>query len=490
LGAGAAGAGLLPLLQEPTAHAAGTPPKRLIIVTWVQGAVERSFWPEDGGTWDQPGPTSEFPLTDQHFADQKANGVPNTLAPLRPHAREINILRGIDIASGYDDRLLGNGHHANPHVLTGMGKATVSSPGGPSLDQYVARAIAKASPTRLDSIVAGVFTESRYPEYGPVSATGRGLFNAAENNPHKLYERIFGVDSGGGQRLAARRALVDHVGRQLERMARRLSQEDRLKIEAHLASARQIEKELLPLDLSSMCQPPDIGPPLALPRPIVVNTPADVEKSAIYPKVGKLQMDLIVSALACDQTRVALLQWSTNSGTDIAFSWLGSEYVRPSESGGGFGKMMNYHEIAHGSATPGVGAAVTKDGPWVSMKARIDRWYVEQLAYLLAKLKSVREGDGTLLDNSVVLFINCYGSGVAHWNFHIPTIVAGGCQGYFKTGRYIRFPRTRTARKDYQDWFNTPHNGLLVSLANAVGVPTTTFGDPRYGSGELARLRG
>jgi hypothetical protein len=103
---------------------------------------------------------------------------------------------------------------------------------------------------------------------------------------------------------------------------------------------------------------------------------------------------------------------------------------------------------------------------------------MEQLAYLLGKLDSVKEGDGTMLDNTVVLLGSEITRGNTHSHMDAPFLVAGGGSGYFKMGRMIDFAG------------DVPHNNLLVSLLNAMGVNATTFGDPAYCTGPLNQLLG
>ena len=101
-----------------------------------------------------------------------------------------------------------------------------------------------------------------------------------------------------------------------------------------------------------------------------------------------------------------------------------------------------------------------------------------QFAKLLDQMKAVKEGDRTMLDNSVVLYANHAGSNAnVHGPDDLPWILAGSCGGYFKTGQMIQLTETRA-----------PVNRVLVSLCNAMGVPSETFGDADYG-GELAQLR-
>ena len=113
---------------------------------------------------------------------------------------------------------------------------------------------------------------------------------------------------------------------------------------------------------------------------------------------------------------------------------------------------------------------------------RINIWYANQFAYLVNKLKSIPEGDGTLLDNTVVLRTNELGKGNSHTRNDIPYVLAGSCGGYFNTGRYV-FYRDSLIADD-----GPAHNNMLLSLCAAMDVPTSTFGLPEFCDGPLPEL--
>jgi len=109
----------------------------------------------------------------------------------------------------------------------------------------------------------------------------------------------------------------------------------------------------------------------------------------------------------------------------------------------------------------------------------IRRWYVAQLAYLLAALDAIPEGNGTMLDNTVVLRFSEITRGNTHSHMNDPFVVAGSGGGYFKTGQFISYP----------DAPEKPHSSLLVSVLNAMGLEDTTFGDPNYATGDIPELK-
>ena len=105
----------------------------------------------------------------------------------------------------------------------------------------------------------------------------------------------------------------------------------------------------------------------------------------------------------------------------------------------------------------------------------INVWFAEQLAYLLAEMDKIPEGNGSMLDNSVVMWCNELAYGAAHDHINVPFLLAGSCGGYFDTGRFVQYGGAN-------------HNDLLVSLCNAMGLPDQTFGNPAYCNGPLPNL--
>jgi hypothetical protein len=171
-----------------------------------------------------------------------------------------------------------------------------------------------------------------------------------------------------------------------------------------------------------------------------------------YPAIGKLQMDLLVAALACGQTRIASLQWS-RSVSEIPMPWLSIG--------------TGHHTLSHKADT---------DTTSQAQLVTINTWYAQQFAYLLQKLDSVQESNGTLLDNCLVIWVNELAKGNVHSHQPLPVVIAGKCGGAIRAGRFLTYPST------------TPHNNLLVSVANAMGTKISTFGNPAYCTGALPNL--
>jgi hypothetical protein len=215
------------------------------------------------------------------------------------------------------------------------------------------------------------------------------------------------------------------------------------------------------------------------PRPTVMASPEVVANSSgmeqinasndkTFPDIIKAQLATIVGAFTCDITRVASLIMSP-SRSDVVLSWV--NYM-------GSGFTESHHEVSHYGDSE-------KDSK--NKLTIMNQWYAQQIADLIAALKAVPEGSGTLFDNTVILWTNELGIGNVHSHTRIPLMIAGSAAGYFKTGRYIKYPN------------GTSMNNLLVSIANAMGVTPTamdssgkvvnnSFGDPTFCTGPLTGL--
>ncbi len=433
------GGAAIPLLNasEAPGQAAGMP-RRLVIVVQPNGVIDDKWWPAQVG--------SSFTL-------------PEMTLPLEPHKADLLMLDGLQLRCFMDDTprpfgdaepSVGGSHDNYPALLTGKKLLRFAAfdkmADGPSIDQYVA-----------DGLIAqGIRTQFRSLNLGAKTNTGESdqlVFRAAdqpvtpENDPRKTFDALFaGRDLGQSEleRLRAdRKSVLDFTIRELDGFQLNLGTEDRAKVGAHLQAVRELERQL------------STGP-------VSCAAPAESSISDMdFPATIRSQMDLAVAALACDLTRVVVIQMSDHGGT-VPTDFLGGQFAEPSESGD-FGRTHNTHEIAHH----------WREEP--HLKIGVETFYMEQVAYLIGKLGGVVEGDKRLLDNTAVLYLNNAHDGGAHSSDRLPMLIAGNCGGYFGTGRALAFDKK-------------PHNGVLVAVANAMGVPTQTFGDPQYG-GELSELR-
>jgi hypothetical protein len=412
-------AAFLPLLQaEYTQGQIGGAPKRVVVAIQTNGVQADSFFPSGGG-----GPLSSLSL-------------PECTAPLEPYKSDLIITRGTELRNFTQYGDFGAGHENYSTVFLGR-RGKIIDDGGPrylggspTVDQHIAQELTKrGTGAAIESLNLGM-VEENYWHQGRCFYRGDDDPITAVVDPADAFDSIF---SGGGMpsenltRLRAqRRSMLDFVAKDLESYAGRLGTDDRMKIQAHLQSIRELE---LQVDVdTSGCEAPMLG------------VPAD------FPARISAHIDLMVAALACDLTRVGTLQTATGHGTNITVTWI--------DVGGGqeFGDA-NYHGVAHqGGAN----------------KNKVDRWFMEQFAKLIGKLKAVPEGAGTLLDNTVVLWANHMGNGGAHSSNDLPWLLAGGGGGYFRTGQYVRKS-------------GEPVNGILKALVECMELDPNGFGDPEFG---------
>jgi hypothetical protein len=263
-----------------------------------------------------------------------------------------------------------------------------------------------------------------------------------EVNPRNVFERLFG--DGDSTDPAARaamlkeqRSILDYVSGSIDRLETKIGKGDRAKLTEYLDSIRDIERRIQKAEQQSASMKiPSMERPTSVPEE--------------FQDHARLMMDMQVIAFQTDMTRV------------ISFMLGRAGSNRPYRN---IGISDGHHSITHHQGDPVKIANV----------AKIDAFLVETFAYFLEKLKATPDGDGNLLDHSLIL----YGSGLGDANIHthheLPTAMLGGGAGQLKGGRHLHYPK------------DTPLNNLLVSMLEMGGVRTENFGDA---TGELAHLTG
>jgi hypothetical protein len=425
LGASAALAGTA--LLPRSVGAATPPPKRLVIVFSANGTIYDSWLPQ--------GSETSFTLSP-------------ILTPLAPYQQKLLVLDGINVKSASygpgDDHMKGMGHMLTGiELLSGTTMGGAGTPaglaGGISIDQRIVQDIGMA--TRFPSLEFGVMVQNS-------DVWARMIYSGANQplppmeDPVAAYQRIFsGSMLSAAQAkilLQRRKSVLDYVQTSLGGLGSRISGTDLVRVQQHQDSVRQIETQLLAQ--TGACSPPTVST-------------VDLTNVSNYPTIGKTQMDLLIASLACDQTRVASLQWS-HSVSDIPMPWLNIS--------------TGHHTLSH-----------TPDTDTVSQASlvQINTWYATQFAYLLQGLNAVTEADGsTLLDNCMVVWVNELSKGNIHSHQPLPVVIAGGLGGALRTGRFVTYNPQQ------------PHNNLLVAIANLMGTNITTFGNPVYCTGALGNL--
>jgi hypothetical protein len=417
--------------QKASAQAANVP-KRFIVFFTPNGSIRENWLPTGSG--------SSFTLS-------------KILAPLEPFKNQVLVIDGLKNTAAVNGP--GDGHQTGmgtmltgTELLDGTVKGGCDTcpaaglAGGISIDQAIAKKIGTS--TKLSSLEFGVQAKSTgawaYTSYQDANKPLQ-----AENNPATIFSRAFadvGGDQGAIAKLQAeRKTILDGAMTSYSSLVPRLGASDAAKVDHHLSQIRDLETRLAAGGLvGASCMKPA--------QPTI-----DYKSNDGFPAAGKLQMDLMVMALACDLTRVATIQWENSVG-GVRFSWIGM--------------TRGHHDMSHDPDT-------TTDT--VDKLTQINVWYSQQLAYMLDKMSKIPEGTGTMLDNTTVLWCNELSRGNSHARSPMILTLAGGGAG-LQMGRLITFPSKGGPN----------HNNLLVSLLNAYGDPATTFGNPAYCTGPLSGL--
>lgn len=422
----------LPLLDSLSARAEATPrPKRLLLFYNPNGTVQDAWWPKPGSS------ETDFELNTIH-------------AELERHKERLLIFKGVDLKvaisgrGGPHQRGIGGlftGQQLQEGIFVDGCGSQAGWANGPSVDQVVAKAIGADTPLRSLELAI------RAPEadvQSRISYAAAGQPLPPLNDPLSTYLRLFSQSDVPPEEIDAitqrRRSVLDAVRDQFAALDQRVSPEDRHKLQAHLESVRNVERRLGGLhngsaSCSGPLQPPELDP----------------NGEDAMPEIMQLQLELLAMAFACDITRVASLQVSTAQNR-IRFPWLNSL---------------------------GSGHALSHEGP-SNLAAREElvkraAWHAERLAFFLDLLAQIPEGDGSVLDNTLVLWGNELSRGNEHTHRDMPFLIAGNAGGAIRTGRYLTFD-------------GASHNDLLVSVMNAMGVEGTTFGHPEFCNGPLPGL--
>ena len=357
------------------------------------------------------------------------------LEPLESIRDDVLILDGINFVTAT------NHEGGMGAMLTGGGASGETE--GKSLDQYIASQL--APPTRFSSLELGVQTSN----WGGgmqtrMSYSGPGSYVTPDDRPANVFERLFGdvsQDAQALEKLRSRRlSVLDLVRNETAALKPKLGMRERIKLDEHLEAIRRLELSFQD-NAAQDCSTP------------ILDSISAPTSNASFPLVGQAQMDLLVTSLACDMTRIASLQWS-HTVSPTVFTWLGMN--------------EGHHALSHcdDNNTAGVASFV-----------QAERWYAQQFVNLVESLRQRNDplGPGSLLDNTVVLWAKEMGDSRLHNCDSVPFILAGGSSSPFSLGRYLQLG-------------NIAHNHLLVSICESFGLSNQTFGDPSVGSGSISEL--
>lgn len=374
--------------------------------------------------------------------------LPAILAPLAAHKADFSVLTGLtaDKARSHGD---GGGDHARAMsaFLTGAQPRKTDGANiraGVSADQLAASRIGDR--TRLASLEIGTEAskaaggcDSGYSCIYQSNLSWRSASQPMpkEVNPKLIFERLFGSGSDveRQRRDAQRKSVLDVVREDFRDLNGRLGADDQRKLDEYFTAVREME---LRIQKSAVAGQPKLPLGATVPRGIPEN----------YADHLRLLADLLVLAFQTDTTRVATFVLA-NEGSNRAYPFIG---VRD-----------GHHSISHHGHDP-VKLSKIKD---------INVFHATQLAYFLDRLKSVREGDGNLLDHSMIAYGSGNSDGDRHNHDDLPILLAGRGCGTLRPGRHLVYPK------------ETPVNNLWVSMLNRMDIRDVQLGDS---TGELKKL--
>lgn len=422
-GAGASVA--LPLLEimQPTARAAAatgpTAPVRMAFVFFPNGAIMDEWKPKGTGT------------------DFQFN---TSMKSLEPHRDDLLLFSGLTQHHARANGDGGGDHARNASAfLTGAQPRKTAGADievGISIDQAAAKII--GNQTRLPSLELGIergrnagSCDSGYScAYSTnISWTSPNTPNAKEINPKLAFERLFGNPEEAAsqeRRSKFRKSILDFVADDAKRLQNKLGGTDRRKLDEYFTSVREIEQRL---DRAGHMRPTEI-PDMDLPPGV----PGELAEHL------KLMYDIMLLAFQTDSTRIATFM--------VGDAGCNRTYREVDVRNG-------HHELSHHR----------NDKKKIEQIARIDKWLTEQFSAFLTRMKGVREGDGNLLDNSMILYGSAISDGMRHRHDDLPIVVAGKGGGSLKTGRHLELPN------------ETPLNNLFLSMSERAGAPIKEHGD-------------
>ena len=413
----------LPLLDAmtPALSASAKPVVRLGFVYVPNGIIMNKWTPTGEGT-------------DFQFA--------STMKPLESFRERLLVLSGLAQVTG---RALGDGAgdhaRAGATFLTGVHpkKTEVNIQAGISADQIAAKEFGRY--TQFASLELGI--ESNQLAGGCDSGYSCAYSNTIswrsattplpiENNPRALFERLFGdgESTDAAARLAllnTQRSILDYVSGSLHRLGNTLGPTDRTKLNEYMDAIRDIERRIQKAEQQNA----------ALKLPVMERPTAIPEE---FEDHVRMVMDLQVLAYQTDMTRVITLMMAREGSN------------RPYRS---IGISDGHHNLTHHQ----------NDADKIAKVTKVNEVHVKMFAYLLERLKATPDGDGNLLDHSMIMYGSSISDGNLHTHHDLPIVVAVGGAGQVKGNRHLVFPK------------DTPLNNLLLSMLDKAGVPIEKFGD-------------
>lgn len=366
-----------------------------------------------------------------------------TLSPLQPHQKDILILSELWNKNSKG----GDGHYAKvANLLNGCEIVKTTGKGmrsDLSVDQLAAQKLGHHTP--LPSLELSIQEPSTAVDNnvgftalygGYISWSSPSTPVAREIYPRLAFDRLFNRRSHATES----RFLLDLVMQDIKKLQQKVGQADRHKLDEYFTSVRDLENRITFSEKDSKVIDADW---------IHQNRPA-TDKPQQVKEHQKLMYDIMAMAFQMDRTRIASLMLG-RAVSGLNYSFLGH------------GITSSHHGISHHAGDP----------EKLKQYQLINQYHIEQFSSFLQKLKNLREGDQSILDRSMILFISGQRDGNSHSPYNLPVVLAGGSKLGLQTGRHIVYPK------------NTALCKLYISMLNRFGVKTNHFGDAE---GELEHL--
>ncbi len=364
-----------------------------------------------------------------------------TLAPLTDFKKDILVLQNLWNQASKD----GDGHYVKEAAILTSTRISKTlgedlNANGISMDQVAAQRIAGQTP--LPSLELGISPEATGVDlavgytrvYGcHIAWSSPTTPLAREINPRSVYERLFRASGPQGNSGKEDALLLDRVVGQANELRSQLGVGDRRRIDEYLSIVRSLEQRT---ERSSVK-----GRGAWKPKVPLNSVASPEENPKDYAEHVKLMLDMVALSFQSDSTRVCTFMFG-NAVSNVNFRWLD-------------GVSGSHHDMSHHS----------NDAEKLRQYQLINQWYVAQYAYLLRKLQDAKEGEGSVLDNSMVAFVSALSDGNKHNPHKLPIVLAGKAGGRIDSGQNLVFPE------------DTPAANLWLTMLNAFGTPVERFAD-------------